>query len=104
MRNGAPDAILLDFGGVLVDIVHRPGALREIALEVHALLRREHANSLDAGRVERDVRAGWDAYDRWKSAEGRRARPREMTHREFWEELVGADWPAGRVRWHEPRA
>ncbi|TMB96735.1 MAG: HAD family hydrolase [Chloroflexi bacterium] len=94
MRNGAPDAILLDFGGVLVDIVHRPGALREIALEVHALLRREHANSLDAGRVERDVRAGWDAYDRWKSAEGRRARPREMTHREFWEELVGADWPA----------
>jgi HAD superfamily hydrolase (TIGR01549 family) len=91
--NGAPAAILLDFGGVLVDIVHRGGALREVALEVHSLLRRERASSLDAARVERDVRAGWDAYDRWKSAEGRRAHPREISHREFWTDLVAADWP-----------
>jgi HAD superfamily hydrolase (TIGR01549 family) len=90
--NGAPAAILFDFGGVLVDIIHRGGALREIALEVHALLGREHANSIDAGRVERDVRAGWEAYDKWKSAEGRRAHPREISHREFWTELVAADW------------
>jgi HAD superfamily hydrolase (TIGR01549 family) len=94
VRNGAPDAILLDFGGVLVDIVHRPGALREVASEVAALVKREHANSVDEARVERDLRAGWDAYDKWKSAEGRRARPRELTHREFWEELVASDWPA----------
>jgi HAD superfamily hydrolase (TIGR01662 family) len=92
-RNGVPAAMLFDFGGVLVDVVHRSGALREVAVDVHALLRRERANSIDTARVERDMRAGWDAYDKWKSAEGRRARPREIAHREFWEELVAADWP-----------
>jgi HAD superfamily hydrolase (TIGR01549 family) len=85
---------LLDFGGVLVDIVHRAGALREVALEVHSLLRRERANGIDAARVERDIRAAWEAYDRWKSAEGRRAHPREIAHREFWTDFVAADWPA----------
>jgi HAD superfamily hydrolase (TIGR01549 family) len=92
-RDGRPDAILLDFGGVLVDVIHRNGALREIASEVDALLGRERARSIDEGRIERDIRAGWDAYDKWKSAEGRRRSPREIAHREFWEELVAADWP-----------
>ena len=88
----APKAILLDFGGVLVDIVGRPWGLREVAEEVHSLLRHD-GGALGLDRVERDVRAGWKAYHDWKGAEGRRARPREMSHREFWEELVAADWP-----------
>jgi N-acetyl-D-muramate 6-phosphate phosphatase len=93
-QNGLPDAVLLDFGGVLVDVIARAGGLAEVAAEVTLLLKRERANSLDGARIERDLRAGWEAYDKWKSAEGRRAHPREVSHREYWEELVGADWPA----------
>jgi HAD superfamily hydrolase (TIGR01549 family) len=93
-RNGTtPRAVLLDFGGVLVDIVPRPWGTRDVAKDVHELLRREGA-PLALDRVERDVRAGWKAYGDWKSAEGRRPHPREMRHRELWEELVAADWPA----------
>lgn len=89
-----PSAMLLDFGGVLVDVHHRGLGIREIAAEVHELLRRRRTNSVDAGRVERDIRAGWQAYDDWKRAQGRRAAPREISHREFWEDFVAADWPA----------
>ncbi|HEV8230121.1 MAG TPA: HAD family hydrolase [Candidatus Limnocylindria bacterium] len=91
--NGRPAAMLLDFGGVLVDVLRRPAGLREISLEVHELVRRERANSIGVDRIERDVRAGWKAYADWKNAEGRRRHPREIGHREFWEELVAADWP-----------
>lgn len=92
-KNGTlPAAVLFDFGGVLVDATERPRGRADVAEEVDALLRREGA-SLDKGRVERDVRAGWLAYRHWKLAEGRRAHPRETSHREFWEELVAADWP-----------
>lgn len=89
-----PEAVLLDFGGVLVDVVHRPLGLAEVTREVHELLRQSRANSLAADRIERDVRAGWQAYDDWKRAQNRRAEPREIAHREFWEEFVCADWPA----------
>jgi HAD superfamily hydrolase (TIGR01549 family) len=88
----APKAVLLDFGGVLVDVVERPSGIREVAEDVHALLRRDGC-ALGLDRIERDVRAGWKAYRDWKAAEGRRAAPREMAHREFWGELVAADWP-----------
>src|SRR5213593_3925776 len=87
-----PQAMLFDFGGVLVDVVSRPWGSREVAEEVTELLRRERC-PVGIDRVERNVRAGWKAYSDWKSAEGRRAHPREMSHREFWEELVAADWP-----------
>lgn len=93
--NGAvPAAVLLDLGGVLVDVAQRPAALMEVAADVDVLLRRERAPALGLDRVERDVRAGWKAYQEWKGAEGRRRSPREIAHREMWEELVAADWPA----------
>lgn len=91
--NGVPPrAVLLDFGGVLVDVVGRPWGLREVAGELRDLLRRDGC-ALPPDRIERDVRAGWKAYAEWKSAASRRSHPREISHREFWEELVAADWP-----------
>ena len=92
-RTLRPHAVLLDFGGVLVDVVPQPLGLVEVASEVHELLRKSGANSLGPYRIERDVRAGWQAYDDWKRAQNRRAEPREIAHREFWEDFVGADWP-----------
>lgn len=94
MRREPPRAILLDFGGVLVDVHHRALGLAEVSREVHELLRREGGNSLGAERVERDVRAAWAAYDDWKRAQSRRPKPRELRHDEFWGEFVAADWPA----------
>ena len=91
--NGVPQGVLLDFGGVLVDVIHRPGGLREVASDVAGLLSRSHVNSLRRDRIERDVRAGWKAYRDWKSGDGRRAFPREIGHREFWADFVAADWP-----------
>ncbi len=88
----APKAVLVDLGGVLVDVVLRPWGTREVAKEVHDLVRRA-GEAIGVDRVERDVRAGWKAYGDWKAAEGRRAHPREISHREFWEDLVAADWP-----------
>jgi len=38
--NGVPQGVLLDFGGVLVDVIHRPGGLREVASDVAGLLSR----------------------------------------------------------------
>jgi len=90
----APRAILLDFGGVLVDVIHRDGELAEVAAEVHELLMAAGANVLEPARIEADVRAGWQAYRDWKNAQARRPFPREIRHREFWEELVAGDWPA----------
>ncbi len=94
MTRREPAAILLDFGGVLVDVHMRSMGLQEVATQVHELLRRERANSLRTDRVERDVRAGWAAYADWKRAQSRRPRPRELRHDEFWGEFVAGDWPA----------
>lgn len=88
-----PRAVLLDFGGVLVESIHRPLGLVEVATALDDLLRRNGANSLRRSRIVRDLRAGWRAYDDWKRAQSRRAAPREIAHREFWEDFVAADWP-----------
>lgn len=87
-----PDAMLLDFGGVLVDVINRPDGLHKVALEVHELLLQSHIDSVGFNRVERDLKAGWKGYGGWKSGEGRRPRPREIGHREFWEEFVATGW------------
>jgi len=89
----APRAILLDFGGVLVDVIHRDCGVRTVAAEVHDLLASAGAAFAGPDRIEADIRAGWEAYRHWKQAQNRRPFPREIRHREFWEELVAGDWP-----------
>ena len=90
----APRAILLDFGGVLVDVIHRERGVAEVAAEVHTLLQTAGGSLLESARIETDVRAGWQAYGYWKKVQARRPFTSEIRHREFWEELVAGDWPA----------
>jgi HAD superfamily hydrolase (TIGR01549 family) len=90
----SPRAILLDFGGVLVDVIHCDGELVEVAAEVQELLVTAGADFLERPRIAEDLRAGWQAYQNWKKAQVRRPFPLEIGHREFWEELVAGDWPA----------
>ncbi|MGW1229798.1 HAD family hydrolase [Streptomyces sp. NPDC001478] len=88
---GAPRALLLDHGGVLVRSVKRPERLPAFADQVLALA--GGLAGLDRDRVLHDIRAGRAAYSRWKDGHARSAAPREVTHRELWTEFIAADWP-----------
>lgn len=80
-------ALLLDFGGVLVDGPSRPGWPAELAQAVRALV--DAPATLGA-----DLAAGLDAYGRWGDAMIRPWAPRELTHERFWADFVAADWPS----------
>ncbi|MEV4004384.1 HAD family hydrolase [Actinomadura sp. NPDC049753] len=89
-----PRALLLDFGGVLVETSRRDGWQAALAKEVHALLTGAGSRELDAAAIETDIRAGAAADKCWKDAMSRPYAPREMTHAAFWGDYVAADWPA----------
>ncbi|MEU6429275.1 HAD-IA family hydrolase [Microbispora sp. NPDC046973] len=88
-----PVALLLDFGGVIVETTRRPSWAAELAAEVHGRLCRAGFDGLTVEEVESDIRAGARADKYWKDSTSRRFAPEEMTHREFWADYVGGDWP-----------
>ncbi|MFI7421333.1 HAD family hydrolase [Nonomuraea sp. NPDC049684] len=88
-----PKALLLDFGGVIVETAKRPSWAAELAAEVHAMLARTGFDGLTAEDVESDIRAGARADKYWKDSTSRQFAPEEMTHRRFWAEFVATDWP-----------
>jgi HAD superfamily hydrolase (TIGR01549 family) len=87
----APRALLLDFGGVIVQTAKRPGWEAELAEHVRTLL--PVASAPDAAAIAADIRAGCLADSRWKDAMSRPFAPRELTHAGFWGDFVAADWP-----------
>ncbi|WP_219517653.1 HAD family hydrolase [Nonomuraea ceibae] len=88
-----PEALLLDFGGVVAETVKRPAWAAELAAEVHAMLERAGFGGLSAAEIETDIRAGARADSCWKDSTSRQYAPAEMTHRRFWAEFVATDWP-----------
>ncbi len=88
-----PKALLLDFGGVVVETGRRAQWAAELAKEVCDLLTRSGFTGLSPDEVATDIRAGAAADKCWKDAMSRPFAPREMTHREFWGDYVAADWP-----------
>lgn len=88
-----PRALLLDFGGVIVQSTSRPGWVGELAGEVAALLRRAGQTGLTVADIERDILAGTAADSAWKDAMSRVANPAELTCRMFWSDFVAVDWP-----------
>ncbi|GAA2857071.1 hypothetical protein GCM10010517_15410 [Streptosporangium fragile] len=89
----SPKALLLDFGGVLVETARRPSWAAELAAELHAMLERAGFRGLTAEEIETDIRAGARADSCWKDSTSRQFAPEEMTHRRFWAEFVATDWP-----------
>ncbi|WP_228010821.1 HAD family hydrolase [Nonomuraea phyllanthi] len=89
----APRALLLDFGGVIVETAKRPSWAAELAAEVRAMLALAGFRDLTAGEIETDIRAGARADSYWKDSTSRQFAPEEMTHRRFWAEFVATDWP-----------
>jgi len=92
-KNCKPKAILFDVGGVLIDVKPRQEGFLDVARIVNALLIRSSGTCLGEKRILIDLEAAAAAYSSWKFAQSRRARPREITHREFWEDFVASDWP-----------
>jgi HAD superfamily hydrolase (TIGR01549 family) len=88
-----PRALLLDFGGVIVEGVRRPGWPAAVAGEVRELLVAEGVTAMTADDVEVDLQAGRTALRAWKNSMSRPYAPRESTYEEFWADFVAADWP-----------
>lgn len=91
-----PRALLLDHGGVLMRSVRHPERLAVFADRVLALI--GPGAGLDRDAVLADIEAGKAAYRAWKNGHVRTPEPREIGHRELWEDFVAADWtPAARA-------
>ena len=89
-----PRALLLDFGGVLVEGEHRTGWHELLAETVHTLLRSRLPIAPAISTVTADLLAGAAAYGRWCDAMCRPYAPTELSHEQFWSDFVASDWPA----------
>jgi len=85
-----PQALLLDFGGVLVESSGEPTGPDGLVNRLHELAGGTVAPELIAA----DLVAGDRAYSRWRDAMARPYAPAEITHEQFWADFVCADWPA----------
>lgn len=95
-----PRALLVDFGGVIVETANRPGWQAVLARHVQSELDAAGAGSpqLTLADIERDIREGQKADSRWKDAMSRPFAPAELTYQEFWDGFVAGDWPAAARR------
>jgi HAD superfamily hydrolase (TIGR01549 family) len=85
-----PQAILLDFGGVIVSAPARPPVPVGLVDRLYELT----AGMLPASRIEHDLTAGARAYARWRDDVSSLDRPAELTHEQVWSEFVTERWPA----------
>lgn len=89
----APRALLLDFGGVIVEDRRRLGYTRSLAESVRAAIA-DVDGSLTVPAIEADVVAGLVAYGQWGNGTARWPAPAEISHEELWSDFIAADWPA----------
>ncbi|ANC31501.1 HAD family hydrolase [Isoptericola dokdonensis] len=84
-----PDALLLDFGGVLLTTSKRPGGLEEMSRHVADVLARagHHRSPAELAEV---LQGGKKALKDWKNAASRRLEPAELDHRTIWREFYGS--------------
>jgi N-acetyl-D-muramate 6-phosphate phosphatase len=83
-----PRALLLDFGGVIVDDLYRADWLGPAVAAVRAVL-----DGAPVPEIEADLVAGLTGYAAWGNGTARWARPAEVSHEQLWTEFIGADWP-----------
>ena len=88
-----PQALLLDFGGVIALTTKNPNWASDLAAHVFKLLG-PAAGTLTPELITEDIKAASVADSHWKNAMSRPWAPRELRHEEFWGDFVSADWPA----------
>jgi len=102
-----PRALLLDFGGVIVEYRGEAGPAetfasaesaasdaaqrlsRGVALRLYEIV----GGAVPLDVIEADFAAGDAAYSQWRDAMARPHAPTELTHAQFWSDFVCADWP-----------
>lgn len=91
IRN-VPDALLLDFGGVIVETHKHPEGRDRLAELVAERLRRAQLPA-DARAIRRSLDAALTALKHWKHAQSRRPAPQELSPREVVADFLAADLP-----------
>ncbi|MGW2092175.1 HAD family hydrolase [Promicromonospora sukumoe] len=87
-----PEALLLDFGGVIFQTRKRPEEWPGVAAYVAEHLARA-GHRFAAEDLEPVLRGGNTALKSWKNAQSRRLEPTELTHREIWRDFYGSPLP-----------
>ncbi|MCY9785047.1 HAD-IA family hydrolase [Nocardiopsis sp. EMB25] len=88
-----PEALLLDFGGVVFQTRKRPDGRAAVARHLHGVLARAgHDVAVELLRGSLD--AGLAALKDWKNAAGRRRTPEELDHRTIWVDFLASDLDA----------
>lgn len=90
-----PDAVLLDFNGIITETITCPDRLRGVADQIHKRLVVSGETALSVEEIHDDLRSGQEMHRAWRAGTVRRSAPRSIGHREFWAEFVAADWPEG---------
>ena len=90
----SPQAILLDFGGVIFETSKYPDGRDRLAA-FYANLLADINIDYTVGRLRESIDAGLSALKSWKNASSRTLTPRELTHREVITEFMMSDLPAG---------
>jgi len=86
----APRALLLDFGGVLVDAPSLPDWPTVLVDRLHDLI----GGTLSAEQVTRSLVDGRRDYAAWRDRVSTEHRPKEYSHQQVWREFITRDWPA----------
>ncbi|MFY1637264.1 HAD family hydrolase [Solwaraspora sp. WMMB335] len=85
-----PRALLLDFGGVVVDAPTRTPVPAKLTDRLYELT----AAALTPDEIRQALTVGQREYAAWRDRIGGQDRPAEYTHLQVWQEFVTAGWPA----------
>lgn len=92
--NYLPDALLLDFGGVIIETSKHPDGRQRLTAYLDTVLQRV-GWQVDPVDLRQNIDAGLTALKHWKHASSRRREPRELNPREIIEDFLVSDLPAG---------
>lgn len=89
VMNCHPRALLLDFGGVIVDAPSLPPAPTDLVRRIHELV----AGAVSNERIERDLIAGSQEYAIWRDRVSDEGNPIELRHEQLWGDFMTRQWP-----------
>lgn len=94
----APAALLLDFGGVLVETSGVPDGSRTVANRIRTELDGD-APELSISRINDDIVGGLAAWEAWKTAQSHDPSPNDISYETFWGDFIATGWPASARRY-----
>lgn len=89
-----PQALLLDFGGVIVQTHKHPDGRDHLAALMHQHLAAAGFD-IETTRIRESLDAGITALKYWKNSSSRLREPRELSHREILVDYLVSDLPRG---------